>query len=147
MLRFDKPGYLSLVFKFILSERLGNSLWGLDVLLFSEFINIILILYHNFIELFILLYAFPVISFAQYKEYITWQISISKFSYVFPAFTCGIAFFFNWDSLHVRLNSHYKAQSYKKKKHMKIKGYRKPICKEPIVNMCLLILDLKAFIL
>ena len=25
-------------------------------------------------------------------------------------------FFFNWDSLHARLNSHYKAWSYKKKK-------------------------------
>ena len=33
--------------------------------------------------------------------------------------------FFNWDSLHARLNSHYKAWSYKKKKHKKIKAYRK----------------------
>ena len=33
--------------------------------------------------------------------------------------------FFNWDSLYARLNSHYKAWSYKKKKHKKIKGYRK----------------------
>ena len=33
--------------------------------------------------------------------------------------------FFNWDSLHTRLNSHYKAWSYKKKKHKKIKAYRK----------------------
>ena len=30
--------------------------------------------------------------------------------------------FFNWDSLHARLNSHYKAWSYKKKKHKKIKA-------------------------
>ena len=30
-------------------------------------------------------------------------------------------FFFNWDSLHARLNSHYKAwRSYKKKKHKKM---------------------------
>ena len=29
-------------------------------------------------------------------------------------------FFFNWDSLHVKLNSHYKVWSYKKKKHKKI---------------------------
>ena len=28
-------------------------------------------------------------------------------------------FFLNWDSLHARLNSHYKAWSYKKKKHKK----------------------------
>ena len=34
-----------------------------------------------------------------------------------------LLFFFNWDSLHARLNSHYKAWSYKKKKHKKIKAY------------------------
>ena len=32
--------------------------------------------------------------------------------------------FFNWDSLHARLNSHYEAWSYKKKKHKKITAYR-----------------------
>ena len=31
----------------------------------------------------------------------------------------------NWDSLHARPNSHYKAWKYKKKKHKKIKAYRK----------------------
>ena len=31
-------------------------------------------------------------------------------------------FFFYWDSLHARLNSHYQAWSYKKKKHKKIKA-------------------------
>ena len=38
-------------------------------------------------------------------------------------------FFFNWDSLHARLNSHYEAWSYKKKKKStkKITGYRKPV--------------------
>ena len=30
-----------------------------------------------------------------------------------------------WDSLYERLNSHYKARKYKKKKHKKIKGYKK----------------------
>ena len=34
-------------------------------------------------------------------------------------------FFFNWDSLHARLNSHYEAWSYKKKSIKKITGYRK----------------------
>ena len=53
------------------------------------------------------------------------------------------AFFFNWDSLHVRLNTHCKAWSYKKKKHNKIKAHRKPLQKEPRVKRCLLILDLK----
>ena len=77
MLRFDKATYLSLLFKFILSERLSNSLWQSDVLLFSEFI--------------ILLYTFLVISFARNKEYIICLIWFSKFSDVLPAFTCASA--------------------------------------------------------
>ena len=36
-------------------------------------------------------------------------------------------FFFNSDSLHARLNSHYEAWSYKKKKHKKITAYRKSV--------------------
>ena len=36
-------------------------------------------------------------------------------------------FFFNWDSLHARLNSHYEAWSYKKKKHKKIRVHRKSV--------------------
>ena len=52
-------------------------------------------------------------------------------------------FFFNWDSLYARPNSHYKAWSYKKKKHKKIKAYQKSLQKEPTDNRCLLILDLK----
>ena len=36
-------------------------------------------------------------------------------------------FFFNWDSLHARLNSYYKAWSYKKKKHKKIMAYKKSL--------------------
>ena len=36
-------------------------------------------------------------------------------------------FFFNWDSLHARLNSHYEAWSYKEKQHKKIKAYRKSV--------------------
>ena len=35
--------------------------------------------------------------------------------------------FFNWDSLHARLDSHYKAWSYKKKKHKKITAHRKSV--------------------
>ena len=41
MLWFDKVTYLSLLFKFILYEILDSSLWGSDVLLFLEFINIV----------------------------------------------------------------------------------------------------------
>ena len=54
-------------------------------------------------------------------------------------------FFFNWDSLHPKLNSHYKAWSYKKKKHKKIKAYRKFLYKVSTVKRCLSILDLKPF--
>ena len=51
--------------------------------------------------------------------------------------------FFNWDSLHAKLDSHYEAWSYKKKKRKKIKAYRKSVLKEPTVKRYLLILDLK----
>ena len=46
--------------------------------------------------------------------------------------------FFNWDSFHARLDSHYKAWwSYKKKKHKKIKAQE--IClKEPPTVMLIL---------
>ena len=53
--------------------------------------------------------------------------------------------FFNWDSLHASLNSHYKAWSYIKKIHKKIKVYRKSILEKATVKRCLLILDLKPF--
>ena len=35
--------------------------------------------------------------------------------------------FFNWDSLHARLKSHYETWSYKKKKHKNITAYRKSV--------------------
>ena len=92
MLRFNKATYLSLLFKFILSERLNNSLRGSDALLFSEFIkNIVSILFYNFIEFIILLYTFLVFSFARYKKYMICLISFNKFSDVLPAFTCASA--------------------------------------------------------
>ena len=91
MLRFDKTTYLSLVFKLILSERLSNSLQGSDVLLFPEFINIVSILFYNFIKFIISIYTFLVISFARYKKYIICLISISKFSDLLHVFTCTSA--------------------------------------------------------
>ena len=60
-----------------------------------------------------------------------------KYTWVF------FSFFFNWDSLHARLNSHYEAWSYKKRSTKKITGYRKSVYKEPTVKRCLLILNLK----
>ena len=53
--------------------------------------------------------------------------------------------FFNWGSLHIKLNSHCKAWSYNKKKHKNIRAYRKSLQKEPTVYRCLLILDLKPY--
>ena len=38
-----------------------------------------------------------------------------------------VVFFFNWDSPHARLNSHYEAWNYKKKSTKKITGYRKSV--------------------
>ena len=89
MLSFDKASYLWLLFKFILSVRLSNSLSRLDALLFLEFINIVSILYYKFIELIMLLYTRLIISFAWCKEYVLWQISFSKFSDLLSAFTCA----------------------------------------------------------
>ena len=91
MLRFDRATYSSLLFKFIFSERVSNSLCGSDVLLFLELINIASVLIHNFIEFIILLYKFLVISFALYKEYIICLTSFGKFSNDLPAFTCPSA--------------------------------------------------------
>ena len=53
--------------------------------------------------------------------------------------------FFNWDSLHARLNSHYKVWSYKKKNSKMIKACMNSFLKEPTVNRHFLILDLKPF--
>ena len=58
-------------------------------------------------------------------------------SQVFERSDCPITFFFNWDSLHARLNSH------KKRSTKKITGYRKSVSKEHTVKRCLLVLDLK----
>ena len=60
-----------------------------------------------------------------------------KLQYIFRATDYGLRkpkmskvfFFFNWNSPHARLNSHYEAWSYKKKKHKK--DYRiQKICSE-----------------
>ena len=54
MLRNDKTIHLSLLLKVILSETLSNSLYGLDVLLFSELINIVCTLYYTVLYCFTL---------------------------------------------------------------------------------------------
>ena len=79
MLRFDRATYLSLLVKFVLSERFSNSLWGSDSLLFAKFMNIVSLLYYKYIGFVILLYSSLVISFARCKEYMICSISFSKF--------------------------------------------------------------------
>ena len=51
---------------------------------------------------------------------VVWETTVKNKRY-------SAVFFLNWDSLHARLNSHYKAWSYKKKKYKKIKAYRKSV--------------------
>ena len=68
MLRIDKVTNLSFLFNFILSERLRNSMQGSDALLFPELINIVAILFYNFIEFIILLYTFLAIFFLDTKK-------------------------------------------------------------------------------
>ena len=46
---------------------------------FLEFIDIVFILLQSFIEFVTLLYAFLVIPFAQYKEYVIWRISFQMY--------------------------------------------------------------------
>ena len=68
-MRFDEAKHLSLYFLFTLSVRLSNNLRGSVLLIFSELINIVSILYYIYIEFIMLLYNFLVISFSQNKEY------------------------------------------------------------------------------
>ena len=44
-----------------------------------------------------------------------------------PSVFVLFVFFFNWDSPHERLNSHYEAWSYKKRNTKRITGYRKSV--------------------
>ena len=81
---------LWILFKSILSEKMSTSLWGSDVLLFSEFINIVSILFYMFIEFILLLYTFLVISFARYRFHLAdfqmyYLLLLAQF-----VFTCAI---------------------------------------------------------
>ena len=86
MPRFDNATYLLLLFKFVLSERLSNNIWGSDLLLFLEFINkysLYIITLLNSLYSYIHLL---VISFVRYKECMIWRSSFSRFTDVLPAF-------------------------------------------------------------
>ena len=87
MLSFDKATYSLLLFKCIFLVRLSISLWGSDISLFFEFIDIVSTWYYICIEC----YTFLVISFSQYKEYMICLNLFSKFSDVLLEFTCESA--------------------------------------------------------
>ena len=90
--------------------------WGSDVSLFLEFINIVSILFYNFIEFIIWLYTFLVISFALHKKYKISLISISKLSDVLPAFTYGRAIDNFWNiCLGINILSHARSKRAKSK--------------------------------
>ena len=91
MLRFDKTIYLSFRLKYVLSVRLSNSLWESDVLLFSEFINIVFIFVFYFCWIHYIVIHILVTSFAWFKEYMICLIMFSKSSGVLPAFPCAKA--------------------------------------------------------
>ena len=93
MVQFDKEIYLSLIFKFILSERLCNSLWVSDIVLFPGFI-----LYYIFIKCIILLHTILVFFFTWYREYMIWCISFNKFLDALTAFTCVSAIGNPWSN-------------------------------------------------
>ena len=75
----------------------------IDVLLFSEFINIVFVLLYIFIEFITLSHTFLVIYFAPYKEYIICIISFQKFPDVLPAFSYASVNGILW-SIYVGLN-------------------------------------------
>ena len=80
------------------------------------------------------------------KASINYIVSSLGGSIGYTFFLCYLHFYnfsFNWDSLHARLHSHYKAWSYKKKKHKNIRVHRESTQKEPTFKRCLLTLDLK----
>ena len=87
---------------------------SLTFLLGSETVILIVLLIWIYFLLLMLVFVLQWLS-------LHWEILImllSQFPLTFHQIHNGI-FFFIWDSLHARLNSHYKAWSYKKKKNTK----------------------------
>ena len=73
----------------LFSERWSNSLWGSDILLFSEFINVTSTLFHNFIDYVVIYFSSNFFSSIQRIYDLT--VSFIKFSDVLAAFTCTSA--------------------------------------------------------
>ena len=95
-------------------------------------------------------YGFPMLKLKKTNDPITDERKDRQtlFPSTIPATTTGptiFFLFFNWNSLHARLNCKYEAWSYKKNEHKKIKSYRKYVKKELTVKRCLSVLNLKPF--
>ena len=78
-------------FKSTLSEKLNNSQWWSDVLLFLEFVNIVSILFYNFIEFIILLHTFLVFFFLDPKNKWFDRFHLVSFSDLLSDFPCATA--------------------------------------------------------
>ena len=89
MLRFFKAILLSPLLQSNLSVNLSIKTCGLEVLIFSELVNIVSVFYFC-IDLIMLLYTFLVISFVWIKEQTIFLISFNTISELLPAFTCAI---------------------------------------------------------
>ena len=87
MPRLDKATLFLPLCKSILSVSLSIKTYGLEVLAFSEFINIVSIL-HLFWFNHVIVY-FLVISFDWYREYTIFPILFSNFSGLLCACTCA----------------------------------------------------------
>ena len=69
----------------------------------------------------------------QSLRFLNWTRLLEK-TFLFE-FKLKILLFFNWDSLHRKLNSHYEAWSYSKEKCKKITACMKSVYKEPTVKI------------
>ena len=90
MLRFFKAILLSPLLQSNLSVNLSIKTCGLEVLIFSELVNIVSVFYFC-IDLIMLLYTFLVISFGWFKEQAICLILFNKRSELLPDFTCARA--------------------------------------------------------
>ena len=71
-------------------------------------------------------------SFLEEKNFNLWNLmkferEHGNINHLFWSLWPWIILLFNWELLHARLNNHYKAWSYNKKKYKQIKAYSKSI--------------------
>ena len=66
--------------------------------------------------------SFGNISIQSNYQFMLFTEFIAETAQALATYALQFRFFFNWDSFYTRLNSHYEAWSYKKKKHKKVKA-------------------------